>query len=405
LNYGEHHTTIRDGLANNIEDNPVTRLMRSVRAVSAGDGVGAAVALMRAANSSALPVVDGGGLVGIITEDDIARAINDGFEAGMGRSSIAAAKRVADVMIRQVPCVTHSMSLRQALGVITSSGTAALPVVDDSGAVMGLVFRGDLVAYLCNVLRPPTIAGMATPLGVYLTSGTLRAGAGDFGLFLSGVMLMVLNDLARLGMWLLAILVKAGFHVDALSYLASPAISLPNRLDAVHYVAMFVQAATLLFLLRMSPLARYHAAEHQVVNAIETGQPLIPEVVARMSRVHARCGTNLAAAAMIFVVITQRFTGPVALVVALAIVFSFWRAIGGYLQYVFTTRRPSEKHIASGIEAGKELLAKYQGNLNPLPTGWQRIWNMGLLQVACGAAVVLLLELLLSETFGIMLPV
>jgi len=345
--------------------------------------------------------VDGGNLVGIITEDNIARAIRDVIESG-GRPST---KPVAEVMSHQLIYVMYSMNLNQALDIMVSSGTSALPVIDALGMIKGMIFRADLAAYLCDVLRPPVIAGMATPLGIYLTTGALRAGAGNLGLVLSGVMLMLLNDGARFSLWLIAVLVKAAFGVNAIAYIAPSSTSLPNTLDAVHYIALFVQAALLLFFLRMSPLAQYHAAEHQVVNAIESGRPLIPESIAEMSRVHPRCGTNLAAAAMIFVVITQRFTGPIALVVALAIVLLFWRAIGGYLQYIFTTRTPSEKHISNGIEAGKELLAKYQSNLNMRPTTWQRICNMGILQVAGGVAAMLLLEEILTSALGITLPV
>ena len=403
MNNSHYHTTTDASVATRPEDRPVTYLMRAVRPISVTDDLGTASALMRASTSPALPIVDGDRLVGLVTEAEIARALMEASQSGAAER--ARYRSVAELMTREIPYASDTMSISQALDLLASSGAAALPIIGSSGMVLGIVFRSDLVAYLCNVLRPPTIAGMATPLGVYLTSGALRAGAGDLGLFLSGVMLMLLNDAARLGLWLLAILARIGLHVDALAYLASPAISLPNRLDLIHYAALFVQAGLLLYFLKMSPLAQYHAAEHQVVNAIETGQPLIPEMISRMSRVHPRCGTNLAAAAVVFIMITQRFTGPIAMLVALAVVLLFWRAIGGYLQYAFTTRSPREKHIASGIEAGKELLAKYQSNLDARPTRRQRIWNMGFLQVAAGVAVMLLLEELITGALGIVVPV
>lgn len=357
-----------------------------------------AAALMRESGADALPVADDGRLLGVITEEKIARAISSGGASISFRC-------VGDLVGDGLTVAPDALSLGQALRLMTSSGVSALPVIDGSGVVKGIVFRGDLVAYLCNVLRPPMIAGMATPLGVYLTSGALRAGPGDLGLFLSGATLMLLNDAARFVMWLVAKLFHIGAGFDALAYLASPAISVPNRLDAAHYAAIVVQAGLMLFFLRMSSLAGFHAAEHQVVNAIEAGEPLIPEAVERMSRVHPRCGTNLAAAAMLFVVITHRFTGPVALITALLIVLLFWRAIGGRLQFIFTTRRADEKQILSGIEAGKELLAKYHGGLGGRPTAWQRVWNMGFFQVAAGVASVLFAEVVVTELFGVSFPI
>ena len=50
----------------------------------------------------------------------------------------------------------------------------------------------------------------------------------------------------------------------------------------------------LLLLSRIGELRRvfqYHAAEHKAINALEAGDPLIPEVVQRHSRIHVRCGT------------------------------------------------------------------------------------------------------------------
>src|SRR2546423_10530097 len=60
-----------------------------------------------------------------------------------------------------------------------------------------------------------------------------------------------------------------------------------------------------LFLLfvRALPLVQYHAAEHQAVHAMERGEPLDPEIVRRMPRVHPRCGTNIMAGGMVFLIV------------------------------------------------------------------------------------------------------
>jgi hypothetical protein len=59
---------------------------------------------------------------------------------------------------------------------------------------------------------------------------------------------------------------------------------------------------------------------------------------------------------------------------------------GGYLQYYFTTRRPSDKQLANGVKTANELIDKYQEQPNLQVSGLQRIWNIGLLQTIAGTA-------------------
>jgi uncharacterized protein YqhQ len=134
------------------------------------------------------------------------------------------------------------------------------------------------------------------------------------------------------------------------------------------------------------------------VHAIERGEPLEMEYVRRMPRVHPRCGTNLAAGAVIFLTLANLNTGvyqDLTLLFALVATLLAWRPAGNLLQAIFTTRPPNEKQLRNGIEAGKQLLHRYQmQGYRPL-TLRERIWNMGILQIAAGMMVVwLALDLL-----------
>src|SRR5262249_55949429 len=129
-------------------------------------------------------------------------------------------------------------------------------------------------------------------------------------------------------------------------------------------------------------------AEHQVVHTIEQGDDLKPEVVRTKSRVHPRCGTNLMAAFGIFMIL-ERWGGPLAFVGALLT----WRFFGSLLQLYVTTRPAREPELASRISAGRQLLERYQAGVGVHATGWRRLWDMGLLQVAAGFALVWMLLL------------
>jgi hypothetical protein len=81
------------------------------------------------------------------------------------------------VMRPQVPFIPAAFSLHNALLALDRYECSALPVVDGSGSYRGMVSRADLIAALGQQVRPPVVGGMATPLGVWLTTGSLSGGA------------------------------------------------------------------------------------------------------------------------------------------------------------------------------------------------------------------------------------
>jgi len=213
---------------------------------------------------------------------------------------------------------------------------------------------------------------MATPFGVYLTDGMTRGGVGPWALVATGALLF--------GLFLLANLVAYGLEVVSQSWAMSDAVR-ANLLGA---------ASLLVFLggIRALPLAGTHAAEHMVVHAIERNEPLTPEVVARMPRIHPRCGTNFAAGAMLFMGI---FSSPwhsdpqLRMLIAALATLIFWRPLGSMLQFFVTTKPPTPAQIESGIRSGQDLLAKYQTAPRTYGSVWSRLWNSGLPQIMVGS--------------------
>ncbi len=360
---------------------PVQRYMTQVPVLSPDDPLAKAVALARASRSSTLPVLENGRLVGVIAESDIARLMQAGDPLEQQYLPVASA------MTREPLTITPEMPTSQALQVMQSCGFSALPVVTPDGGYLGMVLRSDVLAVTCDTVRPPMVGGMATPLGVYLTGGGVRAGAGNLGLFLTGALLMTLNLLALVMVYSGSRWIQDKTGIPLYAMLVSPTATL---LDWQDWVGMTLRAMPIvLFLLfvRLSPIAGIHAAEHMTVHAIERGEPLEPQYVRRMPRVHPRCGTNLAAGAIIFLTLANLNTGvyrDVTLLVAFIATLFAWRPVGNFLQAVFTTRPPTERQLRNGIEAGRQLLQRYQmQGYRPISLR-ERIWNMGILQIAAG---------------------
>jgi len=360
---------------------PVHRYMTSVPMLSPDDPLAKAVALARATRTSTLPVLENGRLVGVIAESDIARLMQGGNPHEQQYLSVAAA------MTTEPLVVSPDTPTSQALQAMQAHGFSSLPVVTHDGKYLGMILRSDVLALTCDTVRPPLVGGMATPLGVYLTGGGVRAGAGNLGLFLTGVLLMALNLGALVlvysgSRWLQD---KTGIALYAM--LVSPTATLLDWQDWVGMILRAMPIVLFLLFVRLSPIAGIHAAEHMTVHAIERGEPLEPEYVRRMPRVHPRCGTNLAAGAIIFLTLANLNTGiyrDVTLLVAFIATLLAWRPVGNFLQAVFTTRPPNERQLRNGIEAGKQLLRRYQMQGYRPVSLRERIWNMGILQIAAG---------------------
>lgn len=363
----------------------IARLVKDCPVLNPQDTLRRAAGLLRASGGSRLPVCRNGSIFGTISERSIT-------------AHLAAADNPNDVLDTPIESLVEPgvtlldirVSPREAASAFAASGEDVLPVTDERGAFRGVLHRRDLLAYLSKNLRPPLVAGMATPLGVYLTNGVVSGGAGNTGLFLTGVSLSLMIILSGVIVDLLQQLFSITTGINVSVFLASPPLtSTPNVYDIAFYITTVLTVVVFFVLMRISPLSGYHAAEHMTVHAIESGEVLTYETVRRMPRVHPRCGTNLLAAAGVFVILTNKLSSSVGVLLALLVVVIGWRTVGGWLQYFVTTKDPSPRQIESGIAAGRQLLERYQEEPNRTPKPLERIWNIGLLQTAAGMLTVL----------------
>jgi hypothetical protein len=330
-------------------------------------------------------VLNEGRIAGTVSE----RAIS-AYLAASDDPQSAADSNIEQMIEPNAVFIDSRVSLKEVAHLFAANGEDMLPVIDSFGGYRGVISRSDLVGRMTQNLRPNSVGGMATPLGVYLTTGSISGGAGSFGLFLTGVSMGAMILVATLVVIGLQTLFAklTGFPINA--FLNSPPLTVAlNLYDLPFYISTALTAIIFLVLMRFSPLAGYHAAEHMTVHAIEAGEALESEAVSRMPRVHPRCGTNLLAAAGIFVILTSKVNSQAVVLLAMLVVVLGWRTIGGWLQYYATTKKPNSKQLASGIAAGSELLDKYQENPNFSLTGLQRIWKLGFPQTFLGMATFL----------------
>jgi CBS domain-containing protein len=117
----------------------------TVVTVEPGATVGHLISELAAHNVGALPVVDGGRLVGIVSERDVVRRLHAG-----GPGLLEA--QVADIMTTEVTTCSPSDDVTDLAAVMTSRRFRHLPVVVD-GELTGIVSIGDLVKARIDLLE------------------------------------------------------------------------------------------------------------------------------------------------------------------------------------------------------------------------------------------------------------
>ncbi|MEW5508943.1 MULTISPECIES: CBS domain-containing protein [Pseudomonas] len=110
---------------------------QEVHTIKSHQTVMEALIQMAAKNVGALPVVDDGKVVGVISERDYARKL-----ILKGRSSATTA--VSEIMSSPVITVDTHQSVEKCMNIMTDGHLRHLPVVED-GKLIGLLSIGDLV--------------------------------------------------------------------------------------------------------------------------------------------------------------------------------------------------------------------------------------------------------------------
>lgn len=357
---------------------PVGSLAMPLEPVTMSSSLTMAASRMTSEGVSALPVTAAGLYRGLVTESDLARALSIGLSDDTP---------VSEVMIQSPPAVAGYQPGSEALRIFAESGARALAVVDAHDYVIGMITPSRLMVQVDQDARPRLVGGLATPFGVYLTTGAIAGGAKSWQLVATGSLMFLMFVLASTAAQAMIMGVAPEFLRTNSGQGALSALGL------------------ILFLLglRFSPLAGYHAAEHMVVHAIEQGEPLREETVRRMPRVHPRCGTNLAVTMMLFLGIMNAPWLPleVRLLIAIIVALFFGRPLGSVVQAVFTTRTPNSAQLQAGIAAGRELLTRYQTGGHVVAGPGLRLVRSGLFHLMFGSFAAAGVTALLYEVLRI----
>ncbi|MFZ4507017.1 MAG: DUF1385 domain-containing protein [Fimbriimonas sp.] len=360
----------------------VSSLMRQAARVSPEDSLDAAANIFREEGNAIIAVTNGPVLVGMVTENGLLRALGEGASPRGPVGSIAEPANTVHAYY------TGAEALRQ----MDRAGVSTLLVIDDVGRLRGQISASDLYNTRPPQPRPTMIGGMATPFGVHLTTGGFRAGVPDYALIATGITLFSL------------------FFVGQFAAYGLASAALDKGVSMQVASAMMQGLGYVFFLggMRAIPLSGIHAAEHQVVHAIERGEELTLEVVRRMPRVHPRCGTNFAIGAVIFLsvfsstIITK--DPEIRLIMAFVLTMLFWRRLGSLVQFYITTRPPTDKQLEMGIRSGKELIEKLSSGRTGSDNPFVRLWNSGMFHVLTGSALALGITTGLAKLFNVELP-
>ncbi|MEC5424309.1 DUF1385 domain-containing protein [Virgibacillus sp. C22-A2] len=128
-------------------------------------------------------------------------------------------------------------------------------------------------------------------------------------------------------------------------------------------------------IIKLTPIGKYHAAEHMVDSTYEKGLDLTLEHVKRQSRVHKDCGTNLVMSVFIsyFILFILYGHGLWVFLVSWSIGYEIWKKepkliwslvliIGKAAQYLLFTSKPEKQHLLVAIEALTKLEEKELAN-------------------------------------------
>lgn len=102
-----------------------------------------------------LLVIQSGNLVGVVSDRDLLKAIspNLGTAAETAKDLATLDKKVHQVMSRKPVVVNETAAVHAAVSLINEKGVSCLPVVNDSGKVVGILSWRDIFRELERVRR------------------------------------------------------------------------------------------------------------------------------------------------------------------------------------------------------------------------------------------------------------
>jgi CBS domain-containing protein/anti-sigma regulatory factor (Ser/Thr protein kinase) len=118
-------------------------MAKHLKTIAPGTKMGDVMELFRQARISGAPVVSNNELIGIVSLEDLIRALREGnIQAPVG-----------EYMTRQVATALASSPLIEALKVFEQRHIGRLPVLDDAGKLVGIITKGDITGGVLRALQ------------------------------------------------------------------------------------------------------------------------------------------------------------------------------------------------------------------------------------------------------------
>jgi len=131
-------------------------MTRDPRTVAPTQSLTDAAQMMKSENAGALPVVEDGRLVGIVTDRDIViRAVAEGIDPRV--------LSVGDVASRPVVAITPSQDLDDALAMMAQYQLRRLPVVEWDDVVVGILAQADVALHVKEKRVGETLEEISKP--------------------------------------------------------------------------------------------------------------------------------------------------------------------------------------------------------------------------------------------------
>lgn len=137
----------------------------------------------------------------------------------------------------------------------------------------------------------------------------------------------------------------------------------PTSIVSIMIMLLLMASAVI----KLTPLGKYHAAEHMAANAARFNEVVTVANAREQSRVHRSCGTNLLMVIYLLMLLLQSVIPNYILLFVVSFVVGYelhrlpskfrlpidW--IGGFFQFFLFTSKPSDKHLKVAVASLVEL--------------------------------------------------
>lgn len=127
-----------------------------VRTASMDDTLGKVREVFEQSQFHHIPIVEGGELVGIVSDRDVLRNLSHRADSTWANShdTNTLKKKTHQIMTRKVITISPDSTTEKAAAIMLDRKFNCLPVVSPSGAIVGIITKTDLLRSLCKQILP-----------------------------------------------------------------------------------------------------------------------------------------------------------------------------------------------------------------------------------------------------------